>query len=94
MAAEPIILEILQEWSRARQLHAGDDMPQMRGLTRGTHELMAAGYQAINADTPTWETLLLEQVHEALAAATPQERRAGLVHVAAVCVRWIEEVPT
>lgn len=92
MAAEPIILEILQEWSRARRLHPNVDAPELRKGLRGAHSLMAVAYQATNADTPTWETILLEEVEEALAAPDAASRRAELVQVAAVCVRWIEEL--
>ncbi len=39
---------------------------------------------------PTWMHLVREEVAEAFMAETPEELRAELIQVAALCVSWIE----
>jgi hypothetical protein len=40
----------------------------------------------------TWESVLAEEVFEALLEADPVALRAELIQVAAVAVRWIEDI--
>lgn len=92
MSAESILVEVLNEKIRAERLHPNDGVPELRSGLRGAHGLMAEAYRTQNSDKPTWESILLEEVYEALAAPTPAARRAELVQVAAVALRWIEKV--
>lgn len=47
---------------------------------------------AMAAGAVTWEHILREEVAEALAAKTDEERRVELLQVAAVCVRWARSI--
>ncbi len=40
----------------------------------------------------TWEAVLLEEVYEALAESDPAKLRAELIQVAAVCLRWVDQL--
>lgn len=55
----------------------------------------ANGYKLINdervaADALGWDTILLEEVYEALAESDPAAQRAELIQVAAVAVAMVE----
>ncbi|MFF2123510.1 hypothetical protein ACFVXH_39900 [Kitasatospora sp. NPDC058184] len=39
-----------------------------------------------------WRSILLEEVHEALAESDPAKLRTELVQVAAVCAAWVSDI--
>lgn len=43
-------------------------------------------------NNPSWDTILLEEVFEALVEKKPRPLRRELVEAAAVCVAWIEDL--
>jgi hypothetical protein len=46
----------------------------------------------IATGTLTWDGILLEEIHEALAETDPQRLRVELIQVAAVAVAWAEAI--
>lgn len=55
--------------------------------------LLADDYKERNGDQADgWDTILLEEVYEALAESDPQLLRAELVQSAAVIAAWIEDI--
>lgn len=58
---------------------------------------LADGYRALNDYDPaekTWQTILLEEVYEALAESDPARLHAELVQVAAVVAAWVRDIDT
>lgn len=58
--------------------------------------MLAAAERQINADpeTKTWQSIVLEQVYEAMAAEELPAMRQRLVQAAAVVMAWIEDIDT
>jgi hypothetical protein len=54
---------------------------------------LASAYRELNDHAnPTWQTILLEEVYEAMAEDDPEKLRLELIQVAAVAMTWVEAI--
>ena len=94
------VLALVAE-ERARQLEkwgpqSHPDLDPDQSIVLGYRDLEAS-VKVVNdakaqAGLATWDTILLEEVFEALTAGTVAERIKELTEVAAVAVAWIEDL--
>ncbi|MFB7278089.1 hypothetical protein ACFCZV_13355 [Streptomyces hydrogenans] len=71
--------------------------PDGTGPDNANARELADGYRAHNDHDPadkTWQTILLEEVYEALAESDLTQLRAELVQVAAVAAAWVRDIDT
>jgi hypothetical protein len=79
----------IAKWGEQR--HAdGTDEPEYRTL-RQHYTLMNDTNERQGLDN-TWDTILLEEVYEALSETDRERLRAELVQIATVCAAWIEDI--
>lgn len=92
----PEAADIAAEVERAEAKFPGQALPLSRKPPRAA--AMVRFYRRINdgagfdSEVPTWETVLLEELYEALAETDPQAMRAELVQCAAVVIRMIRQI--
>lgn len=70
----------------------GTDEPEYRTLRQ--HYTLMNDTNVRQSRDNTWDTILLEEVYEALSETDTERLRAELVQVAAVCAAWIEDIDT
>jgi hypothetical protein len=91
--ATVVVNEILIE--RERQDAKWGEQNHADGTGGAVHRHLASQYRdecdtTHRAGEGTWRTILLEEVHEALAESDPAKLRAELIQVAAVAANWVE----
>jgi hypothetical protein len=84
---DEILEQIKQERLRQVRLYGNQTLPE--GASPD-YAPQAEYYK--RKGTATWAEVLLEEVFEAISETNPEERKKELVQVAAVCVKWLEEV--
>jgi len=85
--------DVAAEAARASSLHGNENadgvrldlLEEMAALKAEVNRLMQAGEQ-------TWAMILSEEHFEAITEPDPQKRRAELLQVAAVAIRWVEAI--
>ncbi len=94
-APSGVLLDVIEERIRQEVRFPGQHLPDGTG-GYAEEVLAAAAKQATNLaaanGTLTWRDVLREEVHEAFAESDLARLRAELVQVAAVCLRWIEDI--
>jgi hypothetical protein len=78
---------------RFRQREKWGDQHHPDGTGAPAWRTKASRLQMWNGDTAgTWRDILLEEVYEAMAEASPDRLRRELVQVAAVATAWVEDI--
>jgi hypothetical protein len=99
-----VLIEVLRErqaqdkkWGEQNHPMIGGGDLRHTGIARGAYADQAESFKQINAvyereKIMGWDTILLEEVTEAMAESDPAKIRAELVQVAAVAVAMIESL--
>lgn len=90
-----VLLEVLEERARQDERFPDQHLPNgTADLGDASREIEAKGRCRANASLGilTWRDILAEEVAEAFAEAEPFRLREELIQVAAVAVRWVEDL--
>lgn len=90
-----VLLEVLEERARQDQRFPDQHLPNGTAeLGDANDEIHAKARVRANDSLGilTWRDILAEEVAEAFAEAEPTRLREELIQVAAVAVRWVEDI--
>lgn len=97
-----VLADVAEERVRQHEKWGPQHHPDGTAFNKGSHG-MGGGYgflrdhfTLINDELPAgahnWDTILLEELFEALAESDLQKLRTELIQVAAVAVAWVEDI--